>query len=117
MLDKKEEDVIQQALSEIFDNLRFISPQDLAYHLVKYDFDYSGTLIDEMIAEHMIESRRLDDEKNSKNCWTLTVEDDPVTGDALLTFPPDLLEKAGWKEGDQLIWIDNKDGSWNLEKK
>ena len=70
MLDKSEEDVIQQALSEIFDNLRFITPQDLAYHLVKYDFDYSGTLIDEMIAEHMIESRRLDNENKTKTSWT-----------------------------------------------
>ena len=51
MLDKIEEDVIQQALSEVFNNLRYISPQDLAYHIVKYDFDYSGTLIDEMICQ------------------------------------------------------------------
>jgi len=50
------------------------------------------------------------------NSWTLTVEEDPETGDAILTFPPDLLEKAGWKEGDTLNWIDQKDGSWQLKK-
>jgi hypothetical protein len=48
--------------------------------------------------------------------WTLNVEEDPVNGDAILTFPPDLLEETGWKEGDTLTWIDNKDGSWSLTK-
>jgi hypothetical protein len=49
--------------------------------------------------------------------WTLTVEEDLVTGDCILTFPPDLLEQAGWKEGDILEWKDLEDGSWLLEKK
>jgi hypothetical protein len=35
------------------------------------------------------------------NQWTLTVEEDPDTGDAILTFPPELLEQAEWKEGDR----------------
>jgi len=51
------------------------------------------------------------------NKWTLTVEEDPVTGDGILNFPPDLLEEAGWKEGDTLTWKDNNDGSWSLSKK
>jgi WYL_2, Sm-like SH3 beta-barrel fold len=49
--------------------------------------------------------------------WTLTVDEDPETGDAVLTFPPELLETAGWKEGDTLIWSDRGDGSWQLTKK
>lgn len=53
---------------------------------------------------------------NMKN-WTLTIEEDPETGDGILTFPPDLLEEAGWKEGDTLEWIDRGDGSWQLQKK
>lgn len=48
--------------------------------------------------------------------WTLTVEEDSDTGDAILTFPPELLEQAGWKEGDTINWIDLKNGSWRLEK-
>jgi hypothetical protein len=48
--------------------------------------------------------------------WTLTIEEDPATGDGILTFPPDLLEEAGWKEGDILDWIDRNDGSWELRK-
>jgi bifunctional DNA-binding transcriptional regulator/antitoxin component of YhaV-PrlF toxin-antitoxin module len=53
----------------------------------------------------------------SKTHWTLTVQEDPETGDQILEFPDDLMESAGWKEGDVLQWIDNKDGSWILRKK
>lgn len=49
--------------------------------------------------------------------WTLEVKEDPKSGDAILEFPEDLLEAAGWKEGDALDWIDNKDGSWTMKKK
>ena len=52
-----------------------------------------------------------------KKSWTLTVEEDPETGDSILPFPPDLLESVGWKEGDNLLWSDNGDGSWSLTKK
>ena len=49
--------------------------------------------------------------------WTLNLEEaNDGSGDAILTFPPDLLEQAGWKEGDTLKWIDQKDGSWQLKK-
>ena len=49
--------------------------------------------------------------------WTLNVEEaNDDSGDAILTFPPELLEQAGWKEGDTLNWIDQKDGSWLLKK-
>jgi hypothetical protein len=48
--------------------------------------------------------------------WTVSVEEDPETGDLILPLPPDLLEEAGWKEGDSLNWIDQKDGSWQLKK-
>jgi NTP pyrophosphatase (non-canonical NTP hydrolase) len=49
--------------------------------------------------------------------WILDVEEDPKTGDGILTLPQDLLDIAGWKEGDVLNWKDNKDGSWTLTKK
>jgi hypothetical protein len=54
---------------------------------------------------------------NNSSKWTIPVEEDPDTGDAIITFPPELLEQAGWKEGDTLVWKDNKDGSWTLTKK
>ena len=49
--------------------------------------------------------------------WTIDVKEDPETGDQILEFPDDMMEQAGWKEGDTLEWIDNKDGSWTLRKK
>lgn len=48
--------------------------------------------------------------------WTLEVQEDPTTGDAILEFPPDLMEQAGWKEGDTLTWKDLGNGSWSLTK-
>jgi hypothetical protein len=48
--------------------------------------------------------------------WTITVEQDPETGELILPLPEDMLELQGWKEGDILEWVDNKDGSWSLQK-
>ena len=49
--------------------------------------------------------------------WTIELQDDPETGDLILPFPEDMLEETGWKEGDELVWKDNQDGSWSLSKK
>ena len=40
-----------------------------------------------------------------------------VDENGILTFPDDILEATGWKEGDVLEWIDNNDGSFTLVKK
>jgi hypothetical protein len=51
-------------------------------------------------------------------CWTITLEEaDDGSGDLVMPLPPDLLESAGWKEGDVLDWTDNKNGTWSLTKK
>lgn len=52
-----------------------------------------------------------------KKSWTITLEEDPESGDLVLPFPPDFLNETGWKEGDTLIWDDIKDGSFTLRKK
>jgi hypothetical protein len=49
--------------------------------------------------------------------WTVEVQEDPESGDAIIQFPEDLLEAAGWQEGDVLNWRDLGDGSWSLTKK
>jgi len=49
--------------------------------------------------------------------WLADVKEDPVTGDSIIEFPPEMLEETGWKEGDELVWTDNKDGSFTLTKK
>lgn len=54
----------------------------------------------------------------SINNWTVTVEEDPDDPENLvLPLPEGLLEKMGWKEGDTLDWVDNKDGTYTLAKK
>jgi hypothetical protein len=49
--------------------------------------------------------------------WTITLEEDPATGDLIMPIPPDALAQAGWDFGDVLLWTDNNDGSWSLTKK
>ena len=55
-----------------------------------------------------------------KKTWTLPVEEvkimDTDEVEYFVTFPQDLLEQAGWKEGDMLEWIDNRDESFTLRK-
>lgn len=53
----------------------------------------------------------------STKSWTLDVQEDPKSGDAIIQFPDDLLEETGWREGDDIVWTDNKDGSYTLTKK
>jgi len=49
--------------------------------------------------------------------WIVKVEEDPVTGDLVLPFTPDMLAQVGWDFGDTLIWEDMNNGSWSLTKK
>jgi bifunctional DNA-binding transcriptional regulator/antitoxin component of YhaV-PrlF toxin-antitoxin module len=55
-----------------------------------------------MLSEHVAE----------RTSWTLKIDDDGV-----LTFPQDLLDRTGWREGDVLDWKDLGNGSWSLTKK
>lgn len=48
--------------------------------------------------------------------WSVTVEEDPETGDLILPLPEDILSLQGWVEGDVLEWVDNKDGTWSIQK-
>jgi hypothetical protein len=49
--------------------------------------------------------------KGKVNKWIIPVDDDYN-----ITFPEDLLEQTGWKEGDTLQWIDQGDGSFKMIK-
>jgi hypothetical protein len=48
--------------------------------------------------------------------YTITLEEDPDTGDLIMPLPDELLQEAGWAEGDTLEWIDNGDGTFNMIK-
>ena len=52
----------------------------------------------------------------AKKTWTISLEEDPETGDLILPLNDDILEETGWKTGDSIDWIDNKDGSWTMKK-
>ena len=47
--------------------------------------------------------------------WQLPVEVD-TSGEYFVIFPDDLLGAANLKEGDQVRWVDNGDGSYTLTK-
>ena len=48
--------------------------------------------------------------------WQLPVEVDGPSGEYFIIFPDDLLEAANLKEGDQIEWANNGDGSYTLRK-
>jgi len=48
--------------------------------------------------------------------WTLEVQK-MEDGDEFIQFPEELMNEVDWHEGDVIEWIDNKDGSWTLQKK
>lgn len=48
--------------------------------------------------------------------YTITLEEDPETGDSILPLPAELLEEAGWKEGDTIKWTNNNDGTYSMTK-
>ena len=60
-------------------------------------------------SEHWYDYDRND--LSRKNPFTLVVDNDGI-----LNLPDKLIEEMGWKEGDELAWKDNKDGSFSLQK-
>jgi hypothetical protein len=52
--------------------------------------------------------------ENKVKKWVLPVEE--LGEMQFITFPDDLLEAANLKEGDELEWVNQGDGSWSLKK-
>ena len=52
----------------------------------------------------------------SNMSYTLKVEQNEATGECFILLPEDLLEQMDWTEGDNIKWIDNRDGSFTLKK-
>jgi hypothetical protein len=52
--------------------------------------------------------------KDKLKKWTLPVEQ--IYDDYFISFPDDLLDAANLKEGDNVEWVDNGDGSYSLKK-
>ena len=47
----------------------------------------------------------------------MIVPDPDNSSELLLDLGLELCEQLGWQPGDLIEWIDNKDGSWTLQKK
>lgn len=47
---------------------------------------------------------------------TLVIQEDPETGEPFIELPQRLLKQLGWKEGDDLQWVEGTDGSWTIKK-
>lgn len=71
-------------------------------------------------AEYYDKRALIDAQQDKVIKWILPVEEakDADTGktEYFVSFPDDLLEAANLKEGDQVQWIDNCDGSYSITK-
>jgi hypothetical protein len=56
-------------------------------------------------------------EKTSDSSWSISLEEDPETGELILPLPDELLALQGWEVGDELTWEFNKDGTAVITKK
>ena len=54
--------------------------------------------------------------KETKKTGSLLVQTDPETGELYLELPQGMLNRLGWAEDDELEWIENKDGTWQIKK-
>ena len=52
----------------------------------------------------------------SNKTWTVTLEEDPDTGELILPLNDEILEECGFKIGDDIEWTDRGDGSWAIAK-
>ena len=53
-------------------------------------------------------------EMNKAKKWVLPIQS--CDENLFINLPNDLLDKVGWKEGDELTWTNNRDGSFTLNK-
>ena len=54
--------------------------------------------------------------KETSTVGNLLIQKDPETGELYLELPKKTLEKLGWSEDDELEWIENLDGTWQVIK-
>jgi hypothetical protein len=54
--------------------------------------------------------------KETSVVGSLLIQKDPKTGELYIELPKDTLANLGWTEDDDLEWIENKDGTWQIKK-
>jgi len=71
---------------------------------------------DEPYSLHVSEDGDIYPVKDKVVKWQLPVELDGLSGECYVMFPDDLLDAANLKEGDQVEWVDQGNGSYLLRK-
>lgn len=46
----------------------------------------------------------------------IVMESPDDSGDLMIELGEEIMQAVGWHVGDEIEWIDNKDGSWTLRK-
>ena len=64
----------------------------------------------------MLVKKKMTYRKISNNEWIVQVQENGKTKELYIEFPPGALDQVGWDIGDDLEWIDNKDGSYRLKR-
>jgi len=54
--------------------------------------------------------------RETSTLGNLIIQKDPETGELYLELPKKTLKKLGWTEDDELKWIENEDGTWQVIK-
>lgn len=86
-------------------------------HFARDIATYSGEFIPEKHTDKELNVMHNNAEKKDKvKKWILPVEMDGLSGEYFINLPDEILEKVKWEEGDELMWIDKNDGSFELRK-
>lgn len=97
---------------EFYDTIKDAVEEQYHYH--KNQTDHCHEILTFLNGEPPVKKN----DKSKK--WILPVDEvqNAETGEdeCFVTFPDDLLEAADLKEGDQVEWIDNDDGSFKMLK-
>ena len=104
-------DAHQEHKHEKVEHLLYAVDEYLQYYLKDFDNKFKDAW--KATVGDLREGNVMEEQKQSKK-WTLPVEQ--IHDDYFISFPDDLLDAADLKEGDEVEWIDNGDGSYTLKK-
>ena len=54
--------------------------------------------------------------RETSTVGNLVIQKDSKTGELYLELPKKTLKKLGWNEDDELEWVENEDGTWQVIK-
>ena len=54
--------------------------------------------------------------RDTSTIGNLVIQKDPETGELYLELPKNTLMKLVWNEDDELEWVENPDGTWQVIK-